>query len=136
MYRKRETKIADAISTDSSRDRVFAYTVLFVIGLVAVIMGYILGGLISTLTKNMEATASNINSMSEEMVLMRKDIRVMAYHIQSIDRSVISMSTDISTMSKSVSSMAVDMNNMDQNTDNMKKDMHDISKLNPLRLFK
>lgn len=135
MYRKREAKIADAIRTDSSRDRIFSYIVLFVISLLAVITGFILSELINSLSKNMEKTTSNINTMASEMVLMRKDISQMSHHIKSLDGSVINMSSDMKQMGKDVGSMSTNMDKMTKNTKDMKKDMKDFNKLNPMSLF-
>ena len=67
MYTNHESKIAKAINEDSTRDRAFSYVVLFVISLVTVVMGYILWGLISSLTVNMESIASDMKSMRKDM---------------------------------------------------------------------
>lgn len=135
MYRKREAKIAEAICSDSNRDRVFSYVVLFVISLVSVIMGFILNGLIVSLSKNMDTTTSNINTMVSEVVLIRKEIADMANHMKTIDNSVGSMSSDMRTMSADISNMEKNIKNMDTSTKNLKDDIHEINKLNPARLF-
>ena len=135
MYRKREAKIADAIRTDSSSNKIFSYVVLFVISLVVVVVGYILAGLVTTLSAHMEKIVSNIDSMSSSMKSIEQNMGAMTKYINSMDASTKDMSIDVNKMSDAVSSMSNNIEHMDTSTKDMKSDMHDIGKLNPLRLF-
>lgn len=135
MYRKRETKIADAIRTDSSNNRIFAYVVLFVISLVVVVVGYVLAGLVTALSKHMETVVVNINSMSASMRSMQKDMTRMTKHIQSMDTSTNVMSVDMNKMRTSVESMSHSLTNMEGSTQDMKDDISEMNKLNPMRHF-
>ena len=135
MYRKREAKIADAIRTDSSSNKIFSYVVLFVISLVVIVVGYILAGLVTTLSVHTEKIVLNIDSMSSSMKAIEQNMDSMTKYIHSMDTSTKEMSVDVNKMTDTISSMSKNIEHMDTSTKDMKSDMHDISKLNPLRLF-
>ena len=135
MYRKRETKIADAIRTDSSKDKLFSYIVLFVISLVVVVMGYVLGGLITSLSKHMESVVLNINSMSLSIKSMEKDMTKMTTYIETMDTSTQTISVGIQKMNKSMSEISVNVDNMEGKTKDIKDEMRKMNKMNPMKLF-
>ena len=138
MYRKRERKIADAIETHSSRDRIFSYVVLFVISLVSVIIGYILWGLITALTTHTEKIVQNMDSLAVDVKSMSKDVHAMSVyisHMESMDSSMSSMGNDINKMANDISTMTTTIEHMQENTKSMKGDMKDFNKLNPMKLF-
>lgn len=121
MNTSHESQIAAAITKDSRGDRIFAYVLLLVVSLVALVVGYVLWGLISSLSLNMQ-------SMSEDMRSMRKDISSMSTDIHS-------MSSDMHAINKELLNMSKSVHNMDVNTKGMQKDINDMGKLNPAKLF-
>lgn len=114
MSENEESLIAQAITKDSRGDRIFAYILLSVFSVVGTIMGYVMWGLVTSLSSNMQSMASDMHSM-------RNEISSMSTHIKSMDTSMSTMTTDISKMSKSMESM--------------QSDIHDMNKMNPARLF-
>lgn len=135
MYRKRETRIADAIREDSSKDKLYSYIVLFVISLAVGVMGYVLGGVVNSLSKHMENAVLSINSISLSIKSMEKDMNTMTQYIQSMDTSTNNISLDIKNVNKSISDMSLSIQHMDKNTKDMEDEIREMNKLNPMRVF-
>lgn len=114
------------ICENSKWDRVFSYVVLTVATIVTSIIGYILWGLINTLTVSLE-------SISTDLKHMRTEISYLTKHVKSMDKSMADMSKDMAIMSDKLSDMSVSVHNIDETTQDMQVDTSDMNKMNPMR---
>lgn len=115
---KEKSEIARVIQTGNRRERILTYILAFLFSLVSMMLGYILWGLMSTLTLHMESMAKDMHTMKAGVDTMAKNMKYME-----------GMNKNLSEMSKSVQ-------NMDVSTEKMQEDMNDMNKMNPARLFK
>ena len=93
MSTNEQNLIADAINKDSKRDRKFGYFLVSGFMVFAIIIGYVMWGLISTLAGNMQSMADDMNTMKNSLIQMNGSVGNM-------DKSTNGMFKDIHKMNE------------------------------------